>query len=305
MKHANSRVNILILDACRSDPFSRSGGGGLAAPPTARGMFIAYATEAGKVAADGSGKHGVFTKYLINNLNKPIGIDAVFNQTQRDVSQATNFKQFPEVYDKFIGDFFFTLPKSTATNPKKKSIYSFTSQKPKTHTLSINPTPSDARVQITNIKPRYYKGIALQGGTYTIKVSKEGYYTKTGNIELYDNQSIDVLLEKKALHVSKVFAQTSKPQSSYTSSKNSQGWDRSRISGAALFKKCTACHGAYGEKRALGKSRLIAGTDVAADLAGYKAGITNKYGMGALMKGEIASYSDADIAAVAAYIKGL
>jgi len=75
--------------------------------------------------------------------------------------------------------------------------------------------------------------------------------------------------------------------------------------GAALFKKCAACHGVHGEKKALGKSAVIQGTDVAEKLAGYKAGTLNVHGMGALMKGQVASYSDADIAAVAAYIKGL
>ena len=78
--------------------------------------------------------------------------------------------------------------------------------------------------------------------------------------------------------------------------------------GAALYKKCAACHGAKGEKAALGKSAVIGGADVAAlvaDLKGYKAGTTNKKGMGALMKGQVASYSDADIDAVSAYIHGL
>jgi cytochrome c553 len=75
--------------------------------------------------------------------------------------------------------------------------------------------------------------------------------------------------------------------------------------GAALYKKCAACHGQHGEKKALGKSAVIQGADVLADLKGYKAGTTNKHGMGALMKGQVASYSDADLEAVAAYIKGL
>jgi cytochrome c553 len=75
--------------------------------------------------------------------------------------------------------------------------------------------------------------------------------------------------------------------------------------GAALYKKCAACHGANGEKKALGKSAVIQGVDTLADLKGYKAGTTNKAGMGALMKGQVASYSDADLEAVAAYIKGL
>ncbi|MEA2111914.1 MAG: c-type cytochrome [Campylobacterota bacterium] len=73
--------------------------------------------------------------------------------------------------------------------------------------------------------------------------------------------------------------------------------------GASLYKKCAACHGAQGEKKALGKSAAIKGTDTLADLKGYKAGTLNKAGMGALMKGQVAAYSDADLEAVAAYIK--
>ena len=78
--------------------------------------------------------------------------------------------------------------------------------------------------------------------------------------------------------------------------------------GAALYKKCAACHGQHGEKKALGKSAVIGGLDaatIAADLKGYKAGTTNKKGMGALMKGQVAAYDDAQIEAVAAYISTL
>ncbi len=78
--------------------------------------------------------------------------------------------------------------------------------------------------------------------------------------------------------------------------------------GAALYKKCAACHGAHGEKKALGKSAVIGGEPAAETvkkLEGYKAGTLNAHGMGALMKGQVASYSDADIKAVAEYIAGL
>jgi len=78
--------------------------------------------------------------------------------------------------------------------------------------------------------------------------------------------------------------------------------------GAALFKKCTACHGKSGEKKALNKSAVITGWDAAKTeeaLNGYKAGTRNIHGMGMLMKGQVASYSDADIKAVSAYIAGL
>ena len=74
--------------------------------------------------------------------------------------------------------------------------------------------------------------------------------------------------------------------------------------GAALFKKCASCHGASGEKHALNKSRIInemGKEEIAAALKGYKAG-TYGGAMKALMKGQIAAYSDEDIDTVAAFI---
>ena len=78
--------------------------------------------------------------------------------------------------------------------------------------------------------------------------------------------------------------------------------------GKALFAKCAGCHGADGKTAALGKSAIIAGQaqgDLVTKIAGYKAGTRNTAGMGALMKGQVATYSDADIEAVAGYIAGL
>ncbi len=78
--------------------------------------------------------------------------------------------------------------------------------------------------------------------------------------------------------------------------------------GAALYKKCAGCHGAKGEKKALGKSAVIGGMDVATlveDLKQYKAGKRNAHGMGMMMKSQVQSLSDADIQALAEYIHGL
>lgn len=78
--------------------------------------------------------------------------------------------------------------------------------------------------------------------------------------------------------------------------------------GKALAAKCAACHGASFEKAALGKSVIVKGQSAAtieASLKGYKAGTVNKAGMGALMKGQVAAMSDADITAVSAYIAGI
>ncbi len=78
--------------------------------------------------------------------------------------------------------------------------------------------------------------------------------------------------------------------------------------GKAIFAKCAGCHGQDGKKKALNKSNVIAGQDAAKTiklLQGYKAGTLNQHGMGALMKGQVANLSDADMKAVADYIATL
>lgn len=78
--------------------------------------------------------------------------------------------------------------------------------------------------------------------------------------------------------------------------------------GKALYAKCAGCHGADGKTKAMGKAHPIAGqsaADLETKLHGYKAGTLNSTGMGMLMKGQVASMSDDDIKAVAAYIAGL
>ena len=77
--------------------------------------------------------------------------------------------------------------------------------------------------------------------------------------------------------------------------------------GAALYKKCISCHGAKAEKKALNKGQIIQGWSVdklVASMKGYKDG-TYGGAMKGLMKGQVASYDDAKIQAVAEYIAGL
>ena len=78
---AGNRLNIIILDACRNDPFSRGVGGGLAPINNAKGMYIAFATAPGEVASDGDDRNGLFTKYLIKYIQTPnLTLDEVFNK---------------------------------------------------------------------------------------------------------------------------------------------------------------------------------------------------------------------------------
>ena len=78
--------------------------------------------------------------------------------------------------------------------------------------------------------------------------------------------------------------------------------------GKKLYAKCAGCHGVDGKTKALGKSPVIAGQDKAelsTNLKAYKAGTRNINGMGALMKGQMATLDDAMITEVAAYISTL
>lgn len=74
------------------------------------------------------------------------------------------------------------------------------------------------------------------------------------------------------------------------------------------YKKCAGCHGDNGEKQALGKSVAIGGQDVnltKGQLFGYRNGKLNKYGMGALMKGQVMNMSGEEIQLLSEYIERL
>lgn len=75
-----------------------------------------------------------------------------------------------------------------------------------------------------------------------------------------------------------------------------------------IYNKCVGCHGANGEKAALGKSAALQGQskeDIKSKLMGYKNGTLNVAGMGGLMKGQVANMSEEDIDSVSEYISTL
>ena len=124
---AHNRFNVVVLDACRNDPFSRSSGGGLAPLQNARGIFVGYATEAGNVALDGSSDNSVFTAQLSHHMKRPIPIEEVFKNTRAAVWEASNHEQFPGVYNQALGEFYFTLPK---VNPRAVAMKTATNVEP-------------------------------------------------------------------------------------------------------------------------------------------------------------------------------
>jgi uncharacterized caspase-like protein len=82
MKAAGNALNIVILDACRDNPFQgrgRSAQRGLAVVQAALGSLIAYATGPGDIALDGRERNGVYTKYLLRYISQPqLSIEQMF-----------------------------------------------------------------------------------------------------------------------------------------------------------------------------------------------------------------------------------
>ncbi len=107
-----ARVSLIILDACRNNPFSgaRGGAGGLAAME-ARGSLVAFATGAGQTAADNAGAgNGLFTQELLRVLREPnLSVRDAFYRVRQRVFDASKGSQFPAVYDGLLGDLVFRV----------------------------------------------------------------------------------------------------------------------------------------------------------------------------------------------------
>ncbi|MBY0298255.1 MAG: caspase family protein [Methylobacterium sp.] len=108
------RLRVVILDACRNNPFQnrmqrtvsvRAAGAGLAkVEPAVSDTLVAYAARAGSVAEDGSGEHSPFTAALLKHLTVPgLDIRVAFGRVRDEVLRATNGKQEPFVYGSLGG----------------------------------------------------------------------------------------------------------------------------------------------------------------------------------------------------------
>ena len=104
---AGNGLNVVVLDACRDNPFgwSRSGSRGLTVVNRQPAdSIVVYATSAGARASDGEGRNGLFTSQLINNLATPgIEVNEVFRRTGMNVAELSANQQIPAIYSQFFG----------------------------------------------------------------------------------------------------------------------------------------------------------------------------------------------------------
>jgi hypothetical protein len=119
MESAGNETNIMILDACRNNPFVRSGRSaqaGLAQMDAPVGTLLAYATSPGSVASDGSGANGLYTQHLLSAMRQEgTKIEDVFKLVRSNVRRDSNGKQVPWESTSLEGDFYFRKATSKVT----------------------------------------------------------------------------------------------------------------------------------------------------------------------------------------------
>lgn len=95
---AGTRMNIIVLDACRDNPFpNTSGSRGLAQLDAPPGTYLAFATAPGNVAEDGDevSGNGLFTQFFLKELQRPASIESVFKRVRLQVRQKSQGRQVP------------------------------------------------------------------------------------------------------------------------------------------------------------------------------------------------------------------
>jgi hypothetical protein len=111
-------LRILVLDSCRDNPLAdalkRSIGltraismqRGLAQIDAPRGMIVAFATQAGQTAEDGTGRNSPYTTSFVRHIEDQDEIGTIFRRISADVYRATDQRQLPELSLSLIGEFY-------------------------------------------------------------------------------------------------------------------------------------------------------------------------------------------------------
>jgi len=113
MSRAKSRVNVVILDACRDNPFAKRSSGtaqGLAQMDAPIGTLLAYATAPGKQAPDNIGRKGnsVYTAQLAQHLLTPgLPVEIMFKRVREAVVRESHQLQVPWEHSSLLGEFAF------------------------------------------------------------------------------------------------------------------------------------------------------------------------------------------------------
>lgn len=115
MEKSSAATKIIILDACRDNPWERTWNRtaatrGLASVYAPKGTIIGFATSPGELASDGKGRNGTYTAALLQHIDEPdCTIETMFKQVRNTVAAETRGKQTSWEHTSLSGNFFFNL----------------------------------------------------------------------------------------------------------------------------------------------------------------------------------------------------
>jgi|WetSurMetagenome_2_1015567.scaffolds.fasta_scaffold00003_241 uncharacterized protein (TIGR02145 family) len=173
---SETKVNVIIFDACRNNPFERSWtrtatGKGLAFMNAPKGTIIAYATAPGSTASDGYGKNGLYTSAILESIQIPnITIEEMFKRVRNIVTQKSNNEQTPWESTSLIGNFYF--------NVRTDSLLKFQDT---SHTVLFTPKKKESFDYV--IDPR-------DGKSYkTVKINHQIWMAQNLDYESHESES--------------------------------------------------------------------------------------------------------------------
>jgi effector-binding domain-containing protein len=236
MEDAENRLNIVILDACRNNPYARafrSDQSGLARMDAPTGSMIAYSTAPGEAAAEGPGRNGIFTKYLIQHMMTPnLSIEQVLKRVRIDVARQTNGRQIPWESSSLMGDFYFN-PAKTETFEKPSSISSTSENQMKT----ITARPVTKEISSSDEMQRLLEELPE---LVPLKEGLPAYYVHvyTPNMPIYDNKmEAQKLLSELRKKIDPNVQINSKPYATLTKYTVFYGPYSSKLEAARMAKK--------------------------------------------------------------------
>ena len=115
MEKSSASTKIIILDACRDNPWERAwnraaASRGLASVYAPKGTIIGFATSPGELASDGKGRNGTYTAALLQHIDEPVcTIDTIFKKVRNTVAAETRCKQTSWEHTSLSVNFFFNL----------------------------------------------------------------------------------------------------------------------------------------------------------------------------------------------------
>ncbi len=223
MEKAGNNLNMIILDACRNNPYARSfrsASRGLAEVNPPKGSLILYATSPGDVASDGSGRNGLFTQHLLKAINTPnLKVEDVFKRTANKVYNDTARKQLPWQSGVMLGDFYFSGQQAikktvaaigVANNHQQAEISFWNSIADETNAAYfqsyVNKYPQGEYIDLALLKLEEYripKEVLKQSPQLTIKTSPDNARIRILNIAPKYRQGMSLKAGRYHIEVSK------------------------------------------------------------------------------------------------------